>query len=79
MDRLASHEADPERRAEAKHRVRQVRSAIEGLTPKLRDTLLLAASGEHGYDEIAAILGVPLGTVKWRVAEARKMIQRHLS
>ncbi|MSO48976.1 MAG: hypothetical protein EXQ49_03585 [Acidobacteria bacterium] len=59
--------------------MRQVRSAIEGLTPKLRDTLLLAASGEHGYDEIAAILSVPLGTVKWRVAEARKMIQRHLS
>ncbi len=77
--RLASVEADPERRAEARHRVQQVRSAIEGLTPKLRDTLLLAASGEHGYDEIAAILGVPVGTVKWRVSEARKMIQRTLS
>ena len=79
VDRLASLEADPERRAEARHRVRQVRSAIEGLSPTLRDTLLLAASGEYGYDEIAAILGVPLGTVKWRVAEARKMIQRTLS
>jgi len=79
VERLASVEADPERRTEARHRVRQVRVAIEGLSPKLRDTLLLAASGEHGYDEIAAILGVPLGTVKWRVAEARKTIQRTLS
>ena len=50
------------------------RAAIDALTPKLRDTLLLAASGEHGYDEIAAMLGVPVGTVKWRVAEARKLI-----
>jgi RNA polymerase sigma-70 factor (ECF subfamily) len=78
LDRLASLEADPERRAEALHRVRQVRDAIEGLSPKLRDTLLLAASGEHGYEEIASMLGIPLGTVKWRVAEARRLIQRTL-
>lgn len=74
MDRLVSLEADPERQTEGRHRVRQVRAAIDALTPKLRDTLLLAASGEHSYDEIATMLGVPLGTVKWRVAEARKLV-----
>lgn len=79
LDHLISHQADPERVTEARHRVRQVQEAIGGLTPKLRDTLLLAASGEYGYDDIAAILGVPLGTVKWRVAEARKIIQGKLA
>lgn len=74
IDQLVSHEADPLRHAEARHRMRQVRHAIDGLTPKLRDTLLLAASGEHSYDEIAAMLGAPVGTVKWRVAEARRII-----
>jgi RNA polymerase sigma-70 factor (ECF subfamily) len=74
MERLVSLEADPERRASARHRVQQVQDAINELSPKLRDTLLLAASGDHGYDEIASMLGVPLGTVKWRVAEARKII-----
>jgi RNA polymerase sigma-70 factor, ECF subfamily len=78
IERLVSLEADPERVAEARHRVQRVRALIEGLTPKLRDTLLLAASGEHGYDEIAAMLGIPLGTVKWRVAEARRIIQGRL-
>jgi len=78
MARLASLDADPERVTEARHRVRQVRGLIEELTPKLRDTLLLAASGDYGYDEIAAMLGVPLGTVKWRVAEARRIIQGRL-
>lgn len=79
LDRLASLEADPERQAEARHRMRQVREAIDALTPKLRDTLLLAASGEHSYDEIATTLGVPLGTVKWRVAEARRVIQERIN
>ncbi len=78
IDRLASVDADPERVTEARHRVKQVRALIEGLSPKLRDTLLLAASGEYGYDEIASMLGVPLGTVKWRVAEARRIIQGRL-
>lgn len=78
MERLVSLEADPERVTEARDRVQKVQSLIEDLTPKLRDTLLLAASGEHGYDEIASMLGVPLGTVKWRVAEARRIIQGRL-
>jgi RNA polymerase sigma-70 factor (ECF subfamily) len=78
IDRLASLDADPERVTEARHRVKRVRALIEDLTPKLRDTLLLAASGEYGYDEIASMLGVPLGTVKWRVAEARRIIQGRL-
>ena len=53
---------------------RRVREDIRALSPKLRDTLLLAASGEYSYDEIAAMLGIPLGTVKWRVAEARRLV-----
>ncbi len=79
VNRLVSLEADPERRTEARHRVRQVCRAIERLSPKLRDTLLLAASGDHGYAEIASMLGVPVGTVKWRVAEARRLIEKELS
>ena len=54
--------------------MRRVHREILTLTPKLRDTLLLAASGEHSYDDIATMLGVPIGTVKWRVAEARRLV-----
>jgi len=50
-------------------------TAIEGLSPKLRDALLLAQSGDYGYDEIAVILTIPVGTVKWRVSEARKQVK----
>jgi RNA polymerase sigma-70 factor (ECF subfamily) len=54
-------------------------SAIQALTPKLRDALLLVQSGEYQYDEIARMLGIPLGTVKWRVSEARRKVREKLA
>ena len=53
--------------------------AIEALTPKLRDVLLLAQSGEYAYDEIGAMLSIPQGTVKWRVSEARRKVRLRLA
>jgi RNA polymerase sigma-70 factor (ECF subfamily) len=71
-----------EPRAEAAAQGRELRAevvaAIDALSPKLRDALLLAQSGEYGYDEIASMLKIPVGTVKWRVSEARKKVRTHL-
>jgi RNA polymerase sigma-70 factor (ECF subfamily) len=53
--------------------------AIEALSPKLRDALLLAQSGDYGYNEVAAMLKVPVGTVKWRVSEARRQVRQRLA
>jgi RNA polymerase sigma-70 factor (ECF subfamily) len=52
--------------------------AIEALSPKLRDTLLLVQAGDYGYDDVATMLNVPVGTVKWRVSEARRQVRRRL-
>jgi RNA polymerase sigma-70 factor (ECF subfamily) len=71
---LANGDADPERTALARDEARRVQGIIQSLSPRLRDTLLLAASGEHSYEDIGAILGAPVGTIKWRVAEARRII-----
>jgi RNA polymerase sigma-70 factor (ECF subfamily) len=57
---------------------RHVRAAILGLPPKLRDALLLAQSGDYTYEEIAAIVKAPLGTIKWRVSEARRVVKARL-
>ena len=53
--------------------------AIGALTPKLRDALLLSQSGEYSYDEIALMLKIPVGTVKWRVSEARRRVRARLA
>jgi RNA polymerase sigma-70 factor (ECF subfamily) len=57
---------------------RQTRMLVNALPRKLRDTLLLATSGEYSYEEIAAMLAIPIGTVKWRVSEARRITRGKL-
>lgn len=78
VDRLSSPDASPERIAAARVELSSLRAAIVRLTPKLRDTLLLASSGDYAYEEIAGMLGVPVGTVKWRVAEARRLLKMRI-
>ena len=56
-----------------------VRTEISRLTPKLRDALLLASSGDQSYAEIAGVLGIPAGTLKWRVSEARRQLRARLA
>lgn len=57
---------------------RDISEAIRALSPKLRDALLLAQSGEYSYEEIGAMLGVAVGTIKWRVSEARRLVKHGL-
>jgi RNA polymerase sigma-70 factor (ECF subfamily) len=56
----------------------EITQAIAALPPKLRDCLLLAASGDYKYEEIAAMLRAPVGTIKWRVSEARRAVKARL-
>lgn len=62
----------------AAERQRIVVRLIRALPSRLRDPLLMAASGEHAYSEMAAILGIPEGTLKWRISEARRLLKRKL-
>ena len=50
-----------------------IAQVIKGLPRRLRDPFLLAASGDHRYEEIATLLAIPIGTVKWRISEARRL------
>jgi RNA polymerase sigma-70 factor (ECF subfamily) len=79
IDALETREPSPEVHTVSRDLSRRVQIEIGRLAPKLRGTLLLAASGEHTYEEIAAMLSVPLGTVKWRVAEARRVLNNRLA
>jgi RNA polymerase sigma-70 factor (ECF subfamily) len=75
---LPTPEASPERAMLASRAHARVRKEIAGLPENLRDTLLLAASGDHDYAAIAGMLGVREGTVKSRVFEARAMLRATL-
>jgi len=58
---------------------RRLKPLIAGLPKKLRDALLLAGSGDHSYEEIGRMLRIPVGTVKWRVSEARKVLKQKMA
>ena len=76
IDRLPATGMNPEQIAVARSQAARTARAISRLSPKLRDTLLLTASGEHSYEEIGRLLAVPVGTVKWRVSEARRLVSQ---
>jgi RNA polymerase sigma-70 factor, ECF subfamily len=52
--------------------------ALEELPEKLRLVLLLAAMEGHTIEEIAALLAIPVGTVKSRIFVARKQLAEKL-
>src|SRR5882724_4870648 len=52
--------------------------ALEELPEKLRLVLLLAAMEGRTIDEIAKLLGIPIGTVKSRIFVARKQLAEKL-
>jgi RNA polymerase sigma-70 factor (ECF subfamily) len=79
FDRVADPAALADEQLLSRERDLLVSQMIRSLPPRLRDPFLLAATGEHRYEEIAAMLGIPLGTVKWRIAEARRVLRDKLA
>lgn len=79
LDDIAAPQATPDAELLARERDRVVAQLIRSLPARLRDPLLLAASGEHRYEDIATLLGIPLGTVKWRMLEARRVLRDKLT
>lgn len=51
---------------------------IEALPEKLRGPLVLSAVGELTSVQIAVVLGIPEGTVRRRIHEAREILRREL-
>jgi RNA polymerase sigma-70 factor, ECF subfamily len=53
-------------------------SAVDALPEKMRLVLLLSAMEGHTLDEVAVILGVPVGTAKSRLFFARRQLAERL-
>ncbi len=78
LDEVAAPDPGPDATAVTAEMTRRTRMLIDALPRKLRDTLLLAASGAYSYEEIAGMMSAPIGTVKWRVSEARRIVRAKL-
>jgi RNA polymerase sigma factor (sigma-70 family) len=63
----------------ARRLVPQLAKALSRLSKGERDVLLLVALGQLGYEEVAAALGVRIGTVGSRLNRARKKLNAILT
>jgi RNA polymerase sigma-70 factor (ECF subfamily) len=76
---LAAVDATAEAAVIDRERRRHVKAMVRGLPRAHRDALLLVATQDLSYADAAALLGVPVGTLKWRVSDARRMLRERLA
>lgn len=74
----ASAAADPYHELFLRYRQLRIREAIAGLPDTYRLVFVLAHLEGRKLAEIAEILGVPLGTAKWRLHRAVRLLRERL-
>jgi RNA polymerase sigma-70 factor (ECF subfamily) len=57
----------------------EVKSALESLSPEFREVIVLWSTNELSYQDIAVVLGTPVGTVMSRLHRARNQLVRLLA
>lgn len=72
-------EATPEIMAAQSDLRQQLTKALELLSPRAREVLVLREFEEFSYKEIAEITGIPIGTVMSTLSRARERLQQILS
>lgn len=73
---IASDDPDPLSAAENRDSGERIQDMLARLDPEDRAMILLREIEDKSYEEIAALLECPLGTVKSRIARAREALRR---
>lgn len=73
------YQAEAEARVDDSSHGAQLARALAAMRPRERDALLLYALADLSYDEIAAALDVPVGTVATWLHRARETARRELA
>jgi RNA polymerase sigma-70 factor, ECF subfamily len=76
---LADGRADLEGGLVASEEKRAVRQAVDALEEKYRTVVVLQYYQKMSYEEIAAVLGLPLKTVETRLYRARRLLKQSLA
>lgn len=71
-------DSDPARRFEAERRRALVREAVDSLPSHYKLAIVLGSVEELPYQEVATVLGIPVGTVKSRINAAKRLLRARL-
>lgn len=78
-DRLAGREPTPAQAYDDSHFDDDVQRALDHMQPEFRAAVVLADIEGLSYEEIAATLGVKIGTVRSRIHRGRAQLRRELA
>jgi RNA polymerase sigma-70 factor (ECF subfamily) len=71
--------SNPSAEAEERIETRRVLAALEGIEEPFREALILVSVEGLSYQEVAALQGVPKGTIRSRVSTARGQLRAALA
>jgi RNA polymerase sigma-70 factor (ECF subfamily) len=78
LDDLAAESVTPEEAAEQSQSMRLLQESLDELPESMRSILLLVGMDNLSYEEAAALLSVPIGTVRSRLSRARSALRDRL-
>lgn len=79
LDTVAGLHFDPAEQLERRARTDWIWQAVDGLSDPIRYAVVLRYfSNASSYEAIASVLGVPVGTIRSRLSEARRILSRSL-
>jgi RNA polymerase sigma-70 factor (ECF subfamily) len=78
-DRLAGTDAGPEQVYDEMHLDPEIQAALDDLPPDFRVAVVLCDLEQLSYEEIAATLGIKVGTVRSRIHRGRVLLREALA
>jgi RNA polymerase sigma-70 factor, ECF subfamily len=78
-DLLSAPDPDPSQENSRNEFIDAVEMSMEKLEPSHRRILAMRSVLDQSYEEIAAVLGINVGTVKSRIARARERLRKRLA
>ncbi|HZA53536.1 MAG TPA: sigma-70 family RNA polymerase sigma factor [Candidatus Udaeobacter sp.] len=76
--RLPDLNPGPETHVLRKELDEQVTQALRKIPEEFRAPIVLVDMGDFSYEEVAAILSCPIGTIRSRLSRGRKLMQQYL-
>ena len=73
---IESKRLSPEQESEKAERRAEIEAVVRQLPAAYRELIVLRHSHDMSYDEIAEVMGLPLGTVKNRLFRAREVMRQ---
>ncbi|HSW03339.1 RNA polymerase sigma factor [Aquabacterium sp.] len=79
LSELPGHGPDPERQLTLNQQMDLLQRELAELMPEMREVLMLVSLDEMSYEDAAARLAVPVGTVRSRVSRARSRLRERFT